>query len=142
MPGIMRSSVVACLMALGLSAAAKAQAFPPNPGVDTLFRQWDRPGSPGCALGVLRDGRFVYQRGYGYANLDYDIPNSPQRVYYIGSDSKQFTAAAVALLALQGRIRLDDDIRKYFPELPDYGTPITVQQLIYHTSGIRDMYVL
>ncbi|HEX9109785.1 MAG TPA: serine hydrolase domain-containing protein, partial [Longimicrobiales bacterium] len=89
-----------------------------------------------------RDGRFVYQRGYGYANLDYDIPNSPQRVYYIGSDSKQFTAAAVALLALQGRIRLDDDIRKYFPELPDYGTPITVQQLIYHTSGIRDMYVL
>ena len=140
-PRIVRSPLVACMLALAASAAA-AQQFPPNVAVDTLFRQWDRPGSPGCALGVIRDGRFVYQRGYGYANLDYDIPSSPHAVYYIGSDSKQFTAAAVALLALQGRIRLDDDIRRYFPELPDYGTPITVQELIYHTSGVRDMYVL
>ena len=76
------------------------------------------------------------------ANLDYDVPNGPDMVYYIGSDSKQFTAASVALLSLRGKLSLDDDIRKYFPEMPDYGTPITIRHLIHHTSGIRDVYAL
>src|SRR5689334_14514008 len=76
------------------------------------------------------------------ANLDYDIPNSPKLVYYVGSDSKQFTAASIGLLILDGKIRLDDDIRKYIPEMPDYGTPITINHLIHHTSGIRDIYTL
>jgi CubicO group peptidase (beta-lactamase class C family) len=76
------------------------------------------------------------------ANLDYDIPNSPKLVYYVGSDSKQFTAASIALLALDGKISLDDDIRKYILEMPDYGTPITINHLIHHTSGIRDIYTL
>ncbi len=125
-----------------MPASAAAQEFAPNPAIDTIFARWDRPGSPGCALGVIRDGKFVYERGYGEANLDYGIPNSPRMVYYIGSDAKQFTAAAIALLSLQGRLGLDDDIRKYLPELPDYGTPITIRELVYHTSGIRDVYVL
>jgi CubicO group peptidase (beta-lactamase class C family) len=101
--------------ALGLvanSSTALAQSFPADPRVDRLFAQWDTPDSPGCALGVVRDGKFVYQRGYGMANLDYDIPNAPQLVYYVGSDSKQFTAAAIGLLALQGKLSIDDDIRK------------------------------
>jgi CubicO group peptidase (beta-lactamase class C family) len=93
-------------------------------------------------LGVLRDGKFVYERGYGMANLDYDIPNSPRVVYYVGSDSKQFTAASIGLLVLDGKISLDDDIRKYVPEMPDYGTPITINHLVHHTSGIRDIYTL
>ncbi len=134
--------VAASMFLAGAALPAAAQSFPPNAAVDSLFARWARPESPGCALGVVRDGRFIYEKGYGSANLDYGIPNSPRMVYYIGSDSKQFTAAAVALLSLQGRIGLDDDIRRYFPELPDYGTPITVRQLVYHTSGIRDMYVL
>lgn len=113
-----------------------------NSSIDRIFAEWDKPGSPGCALGVVRDGRFVYERGYGMANLDYDIPNGPRMVYYIGSDSKQFTAAAVALLALRGQLSLDDDVRKYFPELPDYGTPVRIRHLIHHTSGIRDIYTL
>ena len=119
-----------------------AQQFAPNPKVDKIFAEWDKPTSPGCALGVLQNGRFVYEHGYGMANLDYDIPNSPKLVYYVGSDSKQFTAASIALLALDGRISLDDDIRKYIPEMPDYGTPITINHLIHHTSGIRDIYTL
>src|SRR5689334_1236447 len=76
------------------------------------------------------------------ANLDYDIPNSPKLVYYVGSDSKQFTAASIGLLVLDGKIALDDDIRKYIPEMPDYGTPITINHLVHHTSGIRDIYGL
>ena len=93
----MRSTPRAWLAAAGLavfvSAPGRGQQFRPNPAVDHLFAEWSKPGSPGCALGVVRNGRFIYQRGYGMANLDYDVPNSPTMMYYIGSDSKQFTAA-------------------------------------------------
>src|SRR6476659_1754686 len=136
-----RVAFVATLCVLctaGMSAGA--QQFPRNPNVDRIFAEWDKPDSPGCAVGVLKDGRFIYQRGYGMANLDYDIPNAAEMVYYVGSVSKQFTAAAIALLVLDGKVSLDDDIRKYFPELPDYGSPITVRHLVHHTSGIRDVY--
>jgi len=133
---------IALVLATTFVATATPQQFPPNPTVDKIFAEWDKPTSPGCALGVLQGGRFVYERGYGMANLDYDIPNSPSLVYYVGSDSKQFTAASIALLALDGKIGIDDDIRKYIPEMPDYGTPITINHLIHHTSGIRDIYVL
>jgi CubicO group peptidase (beta-lactamase class C family) len=130
-------------IALGIVASGTASAQSPrNPAVDRVFAEWDKPTSPGCALGVIRDGRMVYERGYGMANLDYDIPNGPRIVYYIGSDSKQFTAAAVGMLALRGQLSLDDDVRKYFPELPDYGTPIRIRHLIHHTSGLRDIYTL
>ena len=125
-----------------LAAASVAAQSPSNPAVDKIFTAWDKPTSPGCALGVLQNGRFIYEHGYGMANLDYDIPNSPRFVYYVGSDSKQFTAASIALLALDGKISLDDDIRKYIPEMPDYGTPITINHLVHHTSGIRDIYGL
>ena len=136
-----RVAFVATLGALLVATGvAGAQQFPRNPKVDGIFAQWDKPDSPGCAVGVVQNGRFIYQRGYGMANLDYDIPNAPEMVYYVGSDSKQFTAASIALLVLDGKIALDDDIRKYFPEMPDYGTPITVNHLIHHTSGIRDVY--
>lgn len=133
------------LTALLLHAAAMtatAQQFAANPKVDKIFAEWDKPTSPGCALGVLQSGKFIYERGYGMANLDYDIPNSPKLVYYVGSDSKQFTAASIGLLVLDGKIALTDDIRKYIPEMPDYGTPITIDHLIHHTSGIRDIYGL
>ncbi len=106
--------------------------------VDALFAQWDKPGSPGCALGVIRDGHFIYQKGYGMANLDHNIPISVTTTFYIASTSKQFTAMSIALLARSGKISLDDDIRKYLPEIPQYQSPITIRHLIYHTSGIRD----
>ena len=129
--------------AIALLAPLLATAQSPrNSAVDRVFAEWNKPGSPGCALGVVRGGRMVYERGYGMANLDYDIPNGPTMVYYIGSDSKQFTAAAVAMLVLRGQLSLDDDVRKYFPELPDYGTPVRIRNLIHHTSGIRDIYAL
>lgn len=110
--------------------------------VDELFAPWNRPDSPGCAVGVIKDGRFIYKRGYGMANLEHHIPISPTTVFRIGSTSKQFTAATVVLLAQRGKLSLDDDIRKYLPEMPDYGTPITIRHLIHHTSGIRDYLTL
>jgi CubicO group peptidase (beta-lactamase class C family) len=110
--------------------------------VDQIFANWDKPDSPGCALAIIKDGQIIYQRGYGMADLEHDIPIAPSSVFYIGSVSKQFTAFAIALLAQQGKLALDDDVRKYLPELPDYGAPITIRHLIHHTSGLRDYNTL
>ena len=110
--------------------------------VDAVFARWDRKDSPGCAVSVVHDGQVVHTRGYGMADLEHDIPITPSTVFYIGSDSKQFTGAVMALLAKDGRISLDDDVRKYVPELPKYEAPITIRQLLHHTSGLRDYYTL
>jgi CubicO group peptidase (beta-lactamase class C family) len=109
-----------------------------NDQVDSFFASWNRPGSPGCALGVVQGGRLVYQKGYGLANLEHNVAITPSTVFYVASTSKQFTAAAVLLLARQGRLSLDDDVRKYLPELPAYDTPVKIRHLIHHTSGIND----
>ena len=110
--------------------------------VDALFAQYDRPNSPGCALGVIRDGRLIYARGYGLANLEHDIPITSKTVFDIGSTSKQFAAASILLLAQQGKLSLDDDIRKLIPEIPAYDQPITIRHLLHHTSGLRDYLTL
>jgi CubicO group peptidase (beta-lactamase class C family) len=110
--------------------------------VDALFARWDTKDSPGCALAVVQNGRIIYKRGYGMANLELGVPITPQSVFYIGSVSKQFVAACIGLLFLQDKLNLDDDIRKYVPKIPDYETPITVQNLIHHTSGLRDYLTL
>jgi CubicO group peptidase (beta-lactamase class C family) len=110
--------------------------------VDKLFAQWDKSDSPGCALAIIGDGKILYKRGYGMANLEFNIPISPQTVFYIGSVSKQFVALCVAMLEKQGKISFDDDIREYVPELPEYGIPITIRHLIHHTSGLRDYLTL
>ncbi len=110
--------------------------------VDALFASWDKPDTPGAAVAVARDGEIVYQRGYGSANLEYGLPITPKTVFLVASVSKQFTAFALAMLADQGKISLNDDVRKHVPELPDYGKKITIRHLIHHTSGLRDEFGL
>lgn len=111
------------------SAAAK---------VDRFFDQWNKPDSPGCALAVAKQGKQIFSRGYGMANLEYSIPMTPDTISETGSVAKQFTAATIALLAQQGKLSLDDPLRKYLPEVPDFGVPITIRHLISHLSGLRD----
>jgi CubicO group peptidase (beta-lactamase class C family) len=106
--------------------------------VDRVFASWDRADSPGCAMGIVQKGKLIYQKGYGQANLEQNVPISPSTVFYIASTSKQFTAASIALLAKQNKLSLDDDIRKYLTELPEYDSRITLRHLIHHTSGIPD----
>src|SRR5262249_11553685 len=110
--------------------------------IDQLFAAYDKPDSPGCALGVVRNGEFVYKRGYGKGSLESGVPLTPQSVFYMGSVSKQFTAASVVLAAEQGLLSLDDDVRKYIPELPSYGKPIPLREMLHHTSGLRDVLSL
>ena len=110
--------------------------------VNKLFAQWDKSDSPGCALGIVKDGRLIYKRGYGMASLSYNIPISPQSIFNIESMAKQFTAMSILLLAKRGRLSLDDEIHKYLPEIPRYQSPITILHLIHHTSGIRNYWDL
>lgn len=106
--------------------------------VDAVFARWDTDESAGCAAAITRDGRPVLARAYGMADLEHGIPNTSATIFEAGSVSKQFTAAAVVLLALDGALSLDDDVRRHVPELPDYGHTITIRHLLTHTSGLRD----
>jgi len=106
--------------------------------VDKLFAQWDKTTSPGCALAVINDGQIIYKRGYGMAKLEDSIVMTPSKIFDIGSVSKQFTATCIVILAEQGKVSIDDDMRKYLPEMPKYEKPITISHLLHHTSGVRD----
>lgn len=126
-------------MVAGSAAIVTAQPIQrANPAVDSVFAEYDKRNSPGCALGVYRAGRIIYSRGYGMADLERNVPITPHSVFDIGSTSKQFTAASIVLLAQQGKLSLHDDIRKHIPELPAYQAPITINHLLHHTSGLRD----
>ena len=105
-------------------------------GVDALFASWDNSSSPGAAVGIVHEGRAAYRKGYGMASLEHGIATSPSTAFDIASVSKQFCAFAIALLASEGALNLDDDIRSHLPEMPDFG--ITIRHLVHHTSGLRD----
>lgn len=136
----MRTVIHLCLLCLAAAAGAGAQSQ--NAAVDRIFAAYDKPDSPGCALSVMREGKVIYSRGYGMADLDHDIPISPSSVFHVASISKEFTAASILMLAEEGKLSIDDDIHKYIPELPDFGVRITLRHLLLHTSGIRDQWTL
>ncbi|MGM0668407.1 MAG: serine hydrolase domain-containing protein [Gemmatimonadota bacterium] len=142
---LLRASSTCCSALLLLAASV----FPPHaagqesaavqPGaVDSIFAAFDNTRTPGCVVGVSQSGNPVLLRAYGMAELEHGVPNTPETVFEPGSVSKQFTATATILLALDGRIDLEDDIRTYLPELPDYGEVVTIRHLLNHTSGLRD----
>jgi CubicO group peptidase (beta-lactamase class C family) len=131
--------IVAVLYFVLLFKVPALEAETDQQKVDQIFAAYDKAGSPGCTLGVIRDGAFIYRKGYGAASLELGVPLSSQSVFYMGSVSKQFTAASVVLAAEQGFLSLDDNIRKYISELPDYGQPVTLRQMLHHTSGFRDV---
>jgi CubicO group peptidase (beta-lactamase class C family) len=106
--------------------------------IDRLLASSSSATGPGCAVGIARDGRTILERGFGLADLEHGIANTPQTVFESGSVAKQFTAASIVLLALEGKLGLDEPVRKYIPELPDYGAPLRIRHLLNHTSGVRD----
>ncbi|MBO0910270.1 MAG: beta-lactamase family protein [Acidobacteria bacterium] len=120
----MRLARLAVMAGVGLVVAwpGGSQTLAPDVAkqVDAVFTKRDRPDSPGSALGIYRGGEIVYKRGYGMEDLNEDVHITPGTVFHVASMSKQFTAAAVVLLTQQGKLSLDDDVRKYIPELPDF----------------------
>ena len=120
-----------------LSSSAGPTAGP-EARVDEIFSRFTASPSPGCALAIAQNGRIAYERGYGRASLELDVPITTKTVFDIGSTSKQFTAFSLLLLERDGKLSLDDDIRRFLPEVPDYGQRITIRHLLTHTSGLRD----
>jgi CubicO group peptidase (beta-lactamase class C family) len=128
-------SLIITVNAQGIPDAVKKK-------IDSIFGQWNFPNSPGGVIGVIRNDSLIYSKGYGMANLEYSIPNSPETIYHMASVSKQFTAYSILLLANAGKLSLEDDIRKYLPWFPDLHEKITIRHLMNHTSGIRDQWQL
>ena len=157
--GAARLLIALAAALVGPARRAHAQAAPPpapaaipagdaslEARVDSLLDPWRGTDRPGCAVGVSRRGRVVLERGYGMADLEAGTPMTPATVVHAASLAKSVTALAVLLLARDGRLALDDDVRRHLPELPDYaaryGAPITVRHLLAHTSGLRDFFEL
>ncbi len=128
--------------ALLLCTYPAAAAQPHEAAIDGIFASWNSPATPGCAVGVAKDGRTIFERAYGSAELEHDVPNRPETIFEAGSVSKQFTAAAILMLSEEGKLSLNDDIRKYVPELPRYGQVVRIHHLLSHTSGLRDWGVV
>ncbi len=121
-----------------LTQSGAALQAPTIAEVDAVFAEYDTTDAPGMSVAVLRDGEFIHLRGYGLASLEHSIPNTPETIFRIGSTSKQFTAACIALLVLRGELDLDADIREFFPKMWRHDPPVTVRHLVHHTSGMRD----
>lgn len=122
------------------SSALAAKA--PEQQVDALLAKWNQPDMPGCAVEVIRDGKVLLRKGVGMADIEHGAPIQPSTEFHVASMSKQFTAFAIHLLAKDGKLSLDDDIRKHLPEMPDFGKTITIRHLLQHTSGLRDQWNL
>jgi len=141
-----RSLLVCTLMVLNAQTIAETPATTrsavTSAQVDAIFEPWNRTDSPGCALAVLQGGSIVYEHGYGMADLSHEAVITPRTPFHVASVSKQFTAAAILLLAQQRRLSLDDEIHKYLPGLHDFGASITIRNLLHHTSGLRDQWDL
>jgi CubicO group peptidase (beta-lactamase class C family) len=125
------------ILLLSLSVCSYGQ-IKESQAIDSIFTKWNNVDVPGCSLGIIKDGQLIYAKGYGMANMEYDIPNAASSVFRIGSTSKQFTAACIILLAEKGKLEFDDNLKSLFPDFPDYAEKITVRHLLNHTSGIRD----
>ncbi|HEX8030822.1 MAG TPA: serine hydrolase domain-containing protein [Vicinamibacterales bacterium] len=134
-----RTLLVAAIAVVTLTARPHAQAVAarPDAAVDDIFGKWTTT-TPGCAVGVAVGGKPVLSKAYGMADLEHDVRNTPETIFEAGSLSKQFTALAVQLLASEGKLSIDDPVRKYIPELPDYKVPLTIRHMLTHTSGLRD----
>ena len=135
---ILRWASSACVLSLSLPAYGQQ----PNIELDAIIAPFSNPDSPGCAVAAGRGGQRIATNAFGLADLEHSVPNTHDTVFEAGSVSKQFTAAATLLLVEEGKLKLDDDIRKFLPEMPDYGTPVTIDHLMNHTSGLRDWGVV
>jgi CubicO group peptidase (beta-lactamase class C family) len=139
---MLRRVVLAVVLVATPGGAQVASSDSAARWVDSVLAPFSSPQTPGCAVGVTRAGSLVFAKGYGMADLEHDTPITPDTRFNIASVSKQFTAMSVVLLSLDGRLSLDDSIRKWVPEVPSFGTVITLRQLLTHTSGLRDYFTL
>jgi CubicO group peptidase (beta-lactamase class C family) len=134
--------VLTCALLTSHLSLAQTQSDTLTAKVNKLFSEWNGPGRPGAAVGVVHGGKLLYAKGFGEADVETGAPITPETIFHVASVSKEFTAYGIVLLAQEGKLSLNDDIRKYLPEVPDFGHKITIRHLIHHTSGLRDQWSL
>jgi len=134
----MKKNLSFLIILISLYSCAQTNQLDKIEAVDNLFKKWNNSSSPGVAIGIIQDGELLYSKGYGLANLEHNIPNSPQIAFNIGSNTKQFTAACIVLLSQQGKLDLNQSLSSIYPDFPEYAKNITIKNLLYHTSGLRD----
>ena len=125
-----KSTLLLILVIIGSSLPSLySQSLPDSmiKKIDLLFRKWDNDNTPGCSVGIIRNDSILFAKGYGMANLEYGVPIKPETIFHMASVSKQFTAYAIALLAKQGKLKIDDDIHKYLSWFPDLKEKITIR---------------
>jgi len=110
--------------------------------IDSLFIDWSKPNNPGGSVGIIKNGKLIFSKAYGLASLEYNVPNTIETKFNIASISKQFTAMGIVILAQQGKLSIDDDIRKHLPDLPDFGDVVTIRNMLHHTSGLRSCHAM
>lgn len=110
--------------------------------IDSLFMGWTEANHPGGSIGIMKNGSVIYSKAFGLASLEYQIPNTVETIFNVGSVSKQFTAMGIVLLQERGLLSVDDDIRKYLPDMPDFGHKITIRHMLHHTSGMRSLHAM
>ena len=110
--------------------------------IDSLFIDWTKSNHPGGAIGIMQNGEVIYSKAFGLASLEYQVPNTTETIFNIGSVSKQFTAMGIVLLHERGLLSIDDDIHKYLPDMPDFGHTITIRHMLHHTSGMRSLHAM
>jgi len=139
----MRTKTLLIALSLLIAPGASAQISDIQlQKIDSLFLNWNKPNHPGGAVGIMQNGKTVFSKAYGLASLEYLAPNSTSTIFNIASISKQFTAMGIVILQEQGKLSVDDDIRKHLPELPDFGETITIRHMLHHTSGLRSLHAL
>jgi len=126
-------------IALGANAQISESQYQ---AIDSLFVEWNKPNHPGGAVGIKQNGKTIFSKAYGLASMEYLVPNATGTIFNTGSVSKQFTAMGIVLLHQSGKISVDDDIRKYLPELPEFSHTITIRHLLHHTSGLRSLHAM
>jgi len=136
--GMKSVTLILLLLAGGLLCTAQKEPDTLALRMDSIFKTYNHSSGPGCAVSIIRDGKVIFEKGYGMASLEYDVPISPGTVFDIASVSKQFTGFAISTLIQEGKISPDDDIHQYLPDLPPFGKKIRIRNLLHHTSGIRD----
>ena len=133
--------IPACLLLIALQANAQISEVQYQK-IDSLFLEWNRPNHPGGAIGIMQNDQTAFSKAYGLASLEYLVPNTPGTIFNTGSVSKQFTAMGIVVLHQQGKLSVDDDIRIYLPDLPDFGETITIRHMLHHTSGLRSLHAM
>ena len=139
----MKSHAALFLFSLFISLQGIGQLSESQYGqIDSLFLDWNTPNHPGGTVGIMEKDKLVFSKAYGLASLEYLVPNSTETIFNIASVSKQFTAMGIVRLHLEGKLSVDDDIRTYLTDLPDFGETITLRHMLHHTSGLRSLHAL